>query len=342
MSHFTVAVLTKPNQTLEQVLQPFHEYECTGVKDEYVVWIDEHDQYEEEFKNETRSMYVDGSGKIIDQYDDVNNHLFYREPTEEELKEVGMFAGSGCNSKFSYSSKDWGDGKGYRAKIRVNAPVGLLEKEIPMCEVYESIEAFMKDYHGYNEDGIRDGRFGRLTNPNAHWDWWSIGGRWSGMLMDKQGSRVDQGIMSNLDFNTVIEEAKADAAKKYDEAAEIIQGRTWKSWPDTRESSDSIDEARSFYGSQEVVVDLRKKHDHPFFDVDQFLSEKEAYINTKGNSSIATFAVIKDGVWYEKGDMGWWGCVSDEKDQDKWNGEFLELLKSTPDDHTLTIVDCHI
>ena len=46
MSHFTVAVITKNNPTneeLNKVLQPYHEYECTGFKDQYVVPVDETD-----------------------------------------------------------------------------------------------------------------------------------------------------------------------------------------------------------------------------------------------------------------------------------------------------------
>jgi hypothetical protein len=40
MSHFTVLVVTDtPDEdALTRALQPFHEYECTGTKDKYVVW----------------------------------------------------------------------------------------------------------------------------------------------------------------------------------------------------------------------------------------------------------------------------------------------------------------
>lgn len=55
-----------------------------------------------------------------------------------------------------------------------------------------------------------------------------------------------------------------------------------------------------------------------------------------------TFAVVKNGEWYEKGDMGWWGIVKDEKEQGDWNKEFEKLLEDVSDDTELTIVDCHI
>src|ERR1700743_1735193 len=40
MSHFVVAVVTKNVADLKNALQPFHEYECDGVDDEYVQDID--------------------------------------------------------------------------------------------------------------------------------------------------------------------------------------------------------------------------------------------------------------------------------------------------------------
>jgi len=55
-----------------------------------------------------------------------------------------------------------------------------------------------------------------------------------------------------------------------------------------------------------------------------------------------TFAVVKDGEWYEKGNMGWWGIVSNRKEQKDWDKEFERLLKDVSDDTLLTIIDCHI
>lgn len=56
------------------------------------------------------------------------------------------------------------------------------------------------------------------------------------------------------------------------------------------------------------------------------------------NGAVATFAIVKDGRWYERGEMCWWGVVHD----DKWNKEFAYLLEGLPADTWLTIVDCHI
>jgi hypothetical protein len=55
-----------------------------------------------------------------------------------------------------------------------------------------------------------------------------------------------------------------------------------------------------------------------------------------------TFAVVKDGEWYEKGNMGWWAIVSDEKKEKAWHKEFHSLLKGLPKKTVVTLVDAHI
>lgn len=55
-----------------------------------------------------------------------------------------------------------------------------------------------------------------------------------------------------------------------------------------------------------------------------------------------TFAVVlPNGRWYEKGSMGWWAIVTDEKED--WTEKYKEKFLDTADPSwILTIVDCHI
>lgn len=48
------------------------------------------------------------------------------------------------------------------------------------------------------------------------------------------------------------------------------------------------------------------------------------------------------GRWFERGKMGWWAIVSDEKEHDNWDLEFKNFLKTLDDDTLVTVVDCHI
>ena len=67
---------------------------------------------------------------------------------------------------------------------------------------------------------------------------------------------------------------------------------------------------------------------------------EEQYIERR--TRFTTFAVVKDGEWYERGKMGWWAGVSDEKDRTAWQDEFDKLVKGLTDDTLLTLVDYHI
>ena len=51
--------------------------------------------------------------------------------------------------------------------------------------------------------------------------------------------------------------------------------------------------------------------------------------------------VTPDGKWYERGEMGWWAVVSNEKTEENWNEEFRKAVEKYGD-ATVTVVDCHI
>ena len=54
------------------------------------------------------------------------------------------------------------------------------------------------------------------------------------------------------------------------------------------------------------------------------------------------YCVVIDGKWYEKGQMGWWGMTSNEKNDDDWEKEIENLLATLPEDSDVYNVDFHI
>ena len=40
--------------------------------------------------------------------------------------------------------------------------------------------------------------------------------------------------------------------------------------------------------------------------------------------------------------MGWWACVSDEKEKGDWNEEFMKLIKALPEKSIVANYDFHI
>jgi len=100
--------------------------------------------------------------------------------------------------------------------------------------------------------------------------------------------------------------------------------------------------AREEYGKQAMVKALHENSETRWFELEDFLCTREEYVRRFRDSALTLFAVIKDGMWYERGTMGWWGVVHDEKDRNEWNAQFAALINGLPDDALLTVVDCHI
>jgi hypothetical protein len=145
-------------------------------------------------------------------------------------------------------------------------------------------EHYQNSIRYYEKENINDdGSTNETYNPDSKWDWYQIGGRWTGSLYLKKNQITGvKGKRSLLD-------KRIGEPRNYDQA--------------------------------------RLK------DIDFEQEEMKDFV---------TFAVLKDGKWYERGKMGWWGCVSNEKPEDEWDKEFKKLLYSLEPEDLITIVDCHI
>lgn len=342
MSHFTVLVVGDDH---EKQLQKFHEFECTGEDDEYVQDIDETEECRKEYESQTTTKIKSPSGEMFDPYDD----QFYREPVdEEEKKSIGL--GTGVAKGLSYTSKDWGDGKGYRAKIRF-VPEGWEKVEIPTSQEQTFVE-FLEDYYGrsvvlfnqkpeltekhkygyvlLNEDGTVAKVIDR-TNPNRKWDWFQVGGRWAGFFTLKEGAQGTRGAQSWMQKmgGQPYPEGKVDQARKGDIDFDSMFAENMK----------NAEESWSKYEAEVAEKGIEKVSAYWDYGIKKD-ETREQYIARK--SFPGTFAVLYNGEWYERGSMGWWGAVHDEKEDDIWDAEFKKLLASISDNTLLTVVDCHI
>ncbi len=359
MSHFSVAVIThtKPIEVdLHKILQPFHEYECTGTKDEYVVWVDTTDKNREEWGKYEKHMVRLSDDSVHDRY---SEQFYTGEPD---------------------------DPNSFSPRKTFVLPEGAEEYTCLAPEV-ETLEEFSKGWDGSEPDPDNPGRVRRYTNPNAKWDGWVIGGRWTGhfqlnynpgedpvnqetcSLCHGTGTRTDMTVengcngckgtgvstkwptqwvknesdcvqVKDLPIDQLVSSAEQKAAQQYDEAITIIKDREFFPWKHCHEIlfKDNLQGARDYYHDQQVIKDLREWD--TWCSPENFLEERSTYIFNAGASSISTFALIKDGQWYQRGEMGWWACVSDE--DDNWDQKWFELFQSLDPEAWVTIVDCHI
>ena len=207
-------------------------------------------------------------------------------------------------------------------------------------------------------------------NEKSKWDWYQLGGRWADFLKMKQGvvgqkgepsllmedfetepGRADAALKSEIDIEGMKDEDGKKAGEKYDKAIALFGDlplcEDWdilrKRFTNDDTDYSRMDEAREAYRNQPRVEVMGKSKDFGYSESpEDFNISREQYVENARNRAISTFAVVKDGVWYEKGKMGWWGMTSNEKDQNEWNKQLMELLDSVPDDTLISIYDCHI
>ena len=141
-----------------------------------------------------------------------------------------------------------------------------------------------------------------------------------------------------------MEAAGRKAGETYNAAMVGVEG-IWKSWQECRDMFPTkLDEAQDFYFAQTQISAIKANlgHGDLFFEKDELLVGRERYVQTARASAVAPFAFVQDRNWHERGEMGWWGVVIDEKDRNSWAEQFMKAFDALPDDTVLTVVDCHI
>lgn len=358
MSHFSVIVI---GENPEDQLAPYHEFECTGRDDQYVQDIDKTEELRSEYNSKTTVRLKTPEGTFVSPYEDE----FYRDPSPEEVVKLGHgsmgIIGSGYGHGISYSSRDWGDGNGHRAKVKF-IPDGYEEVEVPVCEI-EDFPEWIEGWSGQKTvpfgqlpDLKGDHKYGYAlldesgnvtqvidrTNPDKKWDWHVLGGRYADRLLMKDGLRVDQCRKGQIDMEGLQDDKLANALISWYEVQRVIRDLPEaESWDSVR-SRLPIEEASTFYRDQPRVKAFGEMRDYLFDDLERFQVSKEEFLQRAKDSALSCFAILKDGQWYERGEMGWWGAVHNEKDGDKWQKQFMELFTSLPDDALISVFDCHI
>lgn len=159
-------------------------------------------------------------------------------------------------------------------------------------------------------------------NPHSKWDWWQVGGRFSGMLSI---------IPTALDGYHGME--YADSA--------FVRHVKWVQPLDKEEREDIIK-----WWNVNIEGAEGEKDEHFFYNPEYYkerFKDAETYIKTQELPCYHA-VVTPDGIWHEPSKMGWWACTDgNPSDELEWDLHFKERFIDTAEfDWVATIVDCHI
>lgn len=230
----------------------------------------------------------------------------------------------------------------------------------------------------YNEgDDIREenGKYVRYTtyNPKSKWDYYVLGGRYNAWFKIKPGANPedyhpsephwsenfgnasnhanasDQAMKRAIDFPAMVAARRAASEAEWAKLTEATKGILpptfgWAECLD-KHGQENIDAARTEWNTHPWNMAARKAG---FWDAYEDFhmraaNPRAAYISAQEDFAATGFyGVVKDGVWFARGDMGWFGISNDKVSDDEWRAQVRELIEGLPDDTWLTNVDCHI
>jgi hypothetical protein len=195
----------------------------------------------------------------------------------------------------------------------------------------ESLIKKMIEWHGA-EGGIdEEGLFYWSTyNPQSKWDWWSLGGRWSGRLVLKDGAKGVEGRPGVGNNKTGI-----DAAYFKDIDFETMRQNQIKRMEEYY--TEFIEKAK-------VGTDPSIEMGEWIYNIHDDESMEQMIIRKIGLGEITASAVLDENGWHEPHKMGWFGCTYDETETyETWCNKLRErFLSNTTENTIIAMVDCHI
>jgi len=195
----------------------------------------------------------------------------------------------------------------------------------PLMDVQDCLE---REHEMYNKPDPEcedcNGSGTRMTqyNPESQWDWYEIGGRWTGLYSDYDPYKDE----ANQEVCCI---CKGTGIR--DDWATVNENGT-KTFKD--DWAKKCNGCNGCLGTGKHTKFSLKDFDGDILPASAVLSMFEE----KG----APFAILTpEGDWVERGKMGWWGMVSNEKDQNAWN-EAAKRVIDKFSNCTAVVADCHI
>lgn len=308
------------SEAVGEVMDPF----CENAEDpRYLEFEDYTDEVEDSYNSDTRTCVRLPEGRII---------------PEESLE---------FHSKFTLEGgiiREINAGRLHSPKRTHKAKKLTLLRDYPVRKLYPAIKDYAEE-EGYscNEDGTQ---FGYMMNPNGHWDWYSIGGRWSDVFLvsdqckeyslgecDRAPREVPEGYIwvsaarkKDIEWDAMRSWRKAMAVKEYEMLKSVFKT---KIIPDDTYCRILKDGVRSPSGREYLSGET-----------------EEAFLARYGLDGSdprypdCFYNYISGGEWFSS--YGYGGDEKGGRDREEvWHDAVDEYIASLSDDTVLVIVDCH-
>jgi hypothetical protein len=237
------------------------------------------------------------------------------------------------------------------------APSGFRFESRSYSEIYSDMESFMSEEHEGIVRNAKTGRYGRWFNPDAKFDYCSLGGIYSNFYRLKKEFWAECGMDADciekekVDFEAMRFSVEQEAVRQYDAIIKLFDGLPLNT---TMEESiqmfggDAV-AGEKYYWSQPrckawktmAEKPLLGDHFYRYYTPDRFLVSKDEYIDLVCCGYLSPFSIVINGAWQECEDQSWWESKKIKGEFLEWIATYEKILNSLPGDTMLSIYDCH-
>lgn len=216
----------------------------------------------------------------------------------------------------------------------------------PIRKLYSSLKEYAEDYCGLYYDEKKKA-YGYLTNPNAFWDWYSIGGRWPLMFLVKSDCRefsiggrdydeneeypCPEGYKwavaarkKDIEWNALYEWRKKCATERFSLLEEHFKANTV---PEGSFLTISEKGMHGWNGDKYLAGETLEEylHRYGYIDDEKYHPHCAAFVDLNGKYHEACFADAFSGKY-----------------DSAWSKMLEEFLDEIPDETVIVAVDCHM
>lgn len=282
-----------------------------------------------------------------------------RNAYENKKVDIVVFADGSLHNKYEEQFRHF-DIKDMSTQYKY--PEGSIVRDGKFCELFPTFEDYMSQWCGHNERDEDKDRYGYWTNPNGMYDWYVVGGRWSGFFKPQEGKTgeigepgsggnvaregwVDSIKIADIDWAAMYADASKEANEMYDKVEKIANGRPLPSWGAyVAEHDGNARAAREAYSENEVAKDFAAAQIFVWDGLHEaFGTSREEYVAKCTATVGTTFAILKDDVWHVRGQVvqkdGEYEYV--EESQAVWSKKMRVIFDSVDPQTIVTLIDYH-
>jgi hypothetical protein len=205
---------------------------------------------------------------------------------------------------------------------------------------------------------------GRLQNPRSKWDWWVVGGRWTGFFLPIDSGTMrypadakpgEPGVMTepaeppyvdsirkcDLDLDSMRRLARLEAQAEWNQYRAAVGSQDPPDMVKLRAAFPAIQDLREALLAHPWTTKMRAANLNSW-NPEYYTGTGAQFIKRAVDRVLLTHAVLINGQWHQQGEAGWWGAVHHDKDPETWHALFWNIFNSLSPDTLLTVVDCHI